>query len=308
MSAKPIPMKNGVGASCVAVSHLPATALTVLDYLSQRFEHVSWSQWQVRFAQGDVVDAHGCAIVSDARLSDFLGQKIFYYRHVSNELAIPFAATVLYENEHIVVADKPHFLPVMPGGQYLHETLLVRLRLQLDCPDLTPVHRIDRETAGLVLLVKNAAVRGAYQALFRDKLVDKQYEAIAKWRPEYDFPFEHASRLAENGDFFRMAQVDGMVNSVTVLDVLQHNDQWAHYALKPITGKRHQLRVHMAALGMPILNDGFYPQAKPVFAQNYAQPLQLLAKTMAFTDPMTQEKFVFNSQLSLWNIHDISLT
>ncbi|UOO92154.1 pseudouridine synthase [Vitreoscilla stercoraria] len=308
MSTKQIPMKNGVGASCVVISALPVADMTVLDYFSQRFEHVSLAQWQQRFEQGEVVDAQAQAILPNALLADFLTQKIFYYRHVPNEVAIPFEASIVYENEHIVVADKPHFLPVMPGGQYLHETLLVRLRMQLNYPDLTPVHRIDRETAGLVLLVKNASVRGAYQALFRERLVEKQYEAIAKWRPEYHFPFEHASRLAENGDFFRMAEVEGMANATTILDVLQHNDEWAHYVLKPITGKRHQLRVHMAALGMPILNDGFYPQAKPMSMQDYAQPLQLLAKKMAFIDPVTQEKFDFYSQLSLWNIHEIYLT
>ena len=291
-------MRAGVNASCVALPNV-AHGLTILAFLQQRFPNMAASVWQERMRAGLLVDENGLAVGEADALSGRLGMHLYYYRDVPNETPIPFQAEILYEDEHLLVADKPHFLPVMPAGEYLQHTLLVRLRRAFDLPDLAPLHRIDRETAGVVMFAKHEAVRGAYHALFRERQIHKQYEALARWRPDLAYPFKHASCMQESGDFFRMGEAEGAVNSRTVVDVLEHNATWARYALSPISGKRHQLRVHMAALGMPLLYDSLYPQVRPVNSGDYGQPLQLLAKSVQFVDPITQaeQRFVSRQQL-----------
>ena len=298
MPVSPLPMRAGVNASCVALPNV-AHGLTILAFLQQRFPNMAASVWQERMRAGLLVDENGLAVGEVDTLSGRLGMHLYYYRDVPNETPIPFQAEILYEDEHLLVADKPHFLPVMPAGEYLQHTLLVRLRRAFDLPDLAPLHRIDRETAGVVMFAKHEAVRGAYHALFRERQIHKQYEALARWRPDLAYPFKHASCMQESGDFFRMGEAEGAVNSRTVVDVLEHNATWARYALSPISGKRHQLRVHMAALGMPLLYDSLYPQVRPVNSGDYGQPLQLLAKSVQFVDPITQaeQRFVSRQQL-----------
>jgi tRNA pseudouridine32 synthase/23S rRNA pseudouridine746 synthase len=198
-----------------------------------------------------------------------------------------------------VVADKPHFMPVTPSGRYLHATLLVRLKRRLGLPELSPLHRIDRDTAGLVLLSVQQRTRGAYQALFRDRQITKHYDAIAPWRADLAFPREHASRLEESEQFFRMHEVPGEPNSLTRIELVEVAEPWARYRLSPVTGKRHQLRVHMAALGMPLRNDPFYPVVNDPPEGDYSRPLQLLARSLEFTDPVTGEARVFESRQAL---------
>ncbi|UOO90674.1 pseudouridine synthase [Vitreoscilla massiliensis] len=298
MTLIPLAMRDGVNASCVALPNLDQGG-TVLAFLQQRFPNVATEVWLARMGAGEVVDEHGVAVRADDVLAGRLGLHLYYYRDVPNETVIPFQASVIYENEHLLVADKPHFLPVMPAGEYLQQTLLVRLRREYDLPELTPLHRIDRETAGLVMFAKQESVRGAYQALFRERRIHKHYEALAPWRPEYAYPLEHQARMQESTDFFRMQEVAGEANSHTIIEVMEHNDAWARYVLSPISGKRHQLRVHMAALGMPLLYDSLYPHKRPVNTGDYAQPLQLLAKSIRFTDPISQQACEFVSQRQL---------
>lgn len=225
--------------------------------------------------------------------------RVYYYRALPDEPRVPFEATVLFQDEHLVVADKPHFLPVTPSGHYLQETLLVRLKNSLGLNKLIPIHRIDRETAGLVLFSVNLAERDAYQALFRQREVSKHYEAIAPWREDLRFPLTRKSRIVQGEPFFRQCEAPGESNSETRLDVLEVSGEQARYALSPVTGKKHQLRVHMNALGLPILNDRMYPPAYPTPDDDYARPLQLLAKSIAFEDPVTGQARQFDSQRSL---------
>ena len=252
---KVLPLKNGVKPSCVV---LPSQGQGLaLDFLCQRLPAVSRSDWLQRMAAHEVVDERGRPVTPE---TPFLtGLRIYYYRQTAHEPPMPFRAQVLYQDAHLVVADKPHFLPVTPGGSYIQHTLLVQLKNQLGLPDLSPIHRIDRDTAGLVLLSTQRSDRGAYQALFREQRVHKTYQAIAPYRPELGFPREHHSRMQESGHFIRMQEVAGPPNSHTRLTLLEHNTHWARYQLEPISGKRHQLRVHMAALGIGILGDGLYP-------------------------------------------------
>ncbi len=288
-------MRDGVGASCVV---LPTHGQgSMLDFLAERLPAVDRAAWQARMQAGDVVDERG-ATVEPARPFEG-GLRVYYYRHLDDEPEIPFTETVLYQDEHLLVADKPHFMPVTPSGRYLQHTLLVRLKRRLGLPELSPLHRIDRDTAGLVLFSVQQRTRGAYQALFRDRTITKHYEAVAPWRDDLVFPREHRSRMEESPQFFRMHEVPGTPNSHTHMQVLQHSGDWALYRLSPITGKRHQLRVHMAALGLPLRNDPFYPVVNDPPEGDYSRPLQLLARSLAFTDPLTGDGRQFASRLQL---------
>ncbi|HXA48136.1 MAG TPA: pseudouridine synthase, partial [Burkholderiaceae bacterium] len=230
------------------------------------------------------------------------GKCMFYYRELEAETPIPFAEQVLFQDEHIVVADKPHFLPVIPGGRFLHETLLVRLKKKLSLEHLVPLHRLDRETAGVVLFSHNPTTRGIYQALFRDRAMDKVYEALAPLstsRTPLQFPFTYRSCIVKGSPFFCMREDEGEPNSETWINLLEQRDNIGRFQLRPVTGKQHQLRVHMAALGMPIINDGFYPEVRPCKADDVSQPLQLLAQAIAFDDPISGERRLFESARKL---------
>ena len=290
-----LPLRDGVGPSCVV---LPSKGQgSMLDFLAQRLPGVQRSEWVQRMQAGDVVDERGVAVLPHRPFEG--GIRLYYYRQLQSEPELPFAETVLYQDEHLLVADKPHFMPVTPSGRYLQQTLLVRLKRRLDLPELSPLHRIDRDTAGLVLFSVQQRTRGAYQALFRDRQITKHYDAVAPWRPDVPFPRDHRSRLEESPQFFRMHEVPGDPNSHTRMQVLQVAGDWALYRLSPITGKRHQLRVHMAALGLPLRNDPFYPVVNDAPEGDYSRPLQLLARSLEFVDPLTRGPRVFESQQRL---------
>ena len=289
-----LPTRHGVSPSCVG---LPAGDWpTFTDFLVQRFPAISRSVWLERMAAGLVADEFGGLVTAEQPYRGHM--RLYYYRALAAEPALPFEAAVLYQDDHLVVADKPHFLPVTPSGHYLQETLLVRLKNQLAIDSLVPIHRIDRETAGLVLFCVQPAERDAYQALFRQHEVVKQYEAIAPWRAELQFPLRRRSRIAQGTPFFRQVEVLGEPNSETGVDVLQIQGSQARYALTPVTGKKHQLRVHMDALGLPILNDRIYPLVDTA-PDDYDRPLQLLAKSIAFVDPVTAQTRRFDSSRCL---------
>ena len=290
-----LPTRHGVSPSCVG---LPAGSwLTFLDFLAERFPAITRVTWLERMAAGLVADEFGMAVTPERPYQGHM--RLYYYRALPIEVRIPFEAAVLFQDEHLVVADKPHFLPVTPSGHYLQETLLVRLKNQLGIDSLTPIHRIDRETAGLVLFSIRPEERDAYQALFRRHEVVKHYEAIAPWRPDLQFPLWRKTRIVEDEPFFRQRETPGEANSETLVEVLQVRGELALYALSPVTGKKHQLRVHMNALGLPIRNDRMYPPVEVTPDDDHALPLQLLARSIAFTDPLTGQARKFFSRLSL---------
>jgi len=270
---------------------------TVLAFLVERFPTITREVWQQRMASGNVIDEQGCAVPPDSAYRSHV--RLYYYRAVPDEPHIPFEEVVLFQDAQLVVVDKPHFLPVMPSGGYLNETVLVRLKLKLGLEKLVPIHRIDRDTAGLVMFSKQPETRAAYHALFSQHRVEKTYEAIAPWRADLKLPLTRTSRIVEAGHFMLQHEVSGTPNAVTDIDVLEVSAGLGRYQLKPVTGKRHQLRVHMAALGLPILNDGLYPALTPEGQIDYAQPLQLLARQIRFVDPVTgqQRQFVSRRQL-----------
>ena len=260
--------------------------------------------WLQRLHAGDVIDDQGQVLAPDAPYR--AGLRLYYFRALAAEPHIPFEATILWQDEHLLVVDKPHFLPVVPSGKYLQETVLIRLKNALGLETLSPIHRIDRDTAGLVLFSKQVASRGAYQELFRTRQVDKTYECIAPWNADLPWPISRHSRIVASEHFMQQAEIDGVPNALTHITPIEVQGPLARYALKPVTGQRHQLRVHMAALGLPIRWDGIYPTLTPEGSADYSLPLQLLAKTIAFTDPMTGTPRVFESAQKLRGLATVS--
>lgn len=290
-----LPVRDGVSPSCVALPHQGSG--TMLDFLEVRLPGVSRDEWRERMRAGDVVDERGARVTPATPFEP--GLRLYYYRRLSREPALPELEVVLHQDEHLLVVDKPHFMPVIPSGRYLHSSLLVRLKRMTGIDDLVPLHRIDRDTAGLVLFSVQKATRGAYHSVFRDRAISKTYEAVAPWKPEQAVPATRESRLAEANEFFRMQEVPGEPNSLTRIAVLEHGEHWARYELQPVSGKRHQLRVHMAALGLPLRNDPLYPTVNNAAEGDWSRPLQLLARSLQFTDPLTGDERCFRSQRSL---------
>lgn len=300
------PPRNGVGASSVVLPVGPWA--TVLEFLVQRFPAITPAQWLQRLQDGDVMDDQGLVLDTDSLYTP--KRRLYYYRALEVEPHIPFDEVVLWQDAHLLVVDKPHFLPVIPSGKYLQETVLVRLKNRLGLRDLVPIHRIDRDTAGLVLFSINPTTRDAYHALFRDRVVDKTYACVAPWNPALPWPIHRESRIAVSSHFMQQTEVEGPVNAITDITPLETLGPWARYQLQPLTGQRHQLRVHMAALGLPLLFDGMYPTLTPEDATDYARPLQLLAQRIAFTDPLSGEARSFTSQrtlLPLQHLQEIGL-
>jgi tRNA pseudouridine32 synthase/23S rRNA pseudouridine746 synthase len=275
----------------------PGAWTTVLDCLCERFPAVTRAQWMERMARGRVVDGDGRGLTPET--PHRVGLEVHYYREVVDEPPIPFDEAVLHVDDDLLVADKPHFLPVVPAGNHVHETLLGRLIRRTGNAALVPLHRIDRDTAGLVLFSTNPHSRAHYQALFRDRRIAKGYEAIAPALPDITFPCTRSSRIVAGEPFFRMQEVDGPPNSETRIDVLARGPGSWRYALMPVTGRKHQLRVHLAALGAPIANDRAYPVLAHRAAGDYSAPLQLLASRLSFVDPLSGVERRFSTRLVL---------
>lgn len=275
----------------------PGNWVSLLEGLCARFPRIDRLQWESRFARGRVQDAQGRALAPDMPWQ--VGLEIRYFREVADEPVIPFVETILHHEAHLLVADKPHFLPTAPAGAFVRETLLARLVERTGNADLVPLHRLDRLTAGLVLFSTRPETRDAYQRLFRERRIEKTYEALAPALPDLRFPLERHSRLQPGEPFFRMAEVPGEPNARTRIELIEaHGPVW-RYRLVPESGRKHQLRVHMAALGAPILGDGFYPQLQDRSLGEGEPPLQLLAQALAFDDPLTGQRRSFRSARTL---------
>ncbi len=285
-----LPLREGVAASAVFCPAGPWP--TLVAFLNERLPRVD--DWPERIARGDVVDDDGRP-VPDAPYRG--GRRVYYWRHLATEPEVPGAVRIVFQDEHLLVADKPHFLPVTPSGIYARQTLMARLRHATGLADLIPIHRLDRETAGLVVFSVRPGERDAYHQLFRERAVTKVYEAIAP-AGEGPWPRVVRHRLAEpDGEaFMQMQVVDGEPNAETRIDLVEHlPGGLARYELQPRTGARHQLRVQMNALGLPIVGDRIYPVLQPhENPPRFDAPLQLVAREIAFTDPITRQPRFFS--------------
>jgi tRNA pseudouridine32 synthase/23S rRNA pseudouridine746 synthase len=291
----PLPIRDGVAASYLWLPE--GQWQNMLEFLLEQFPDVQEATWRLRMKKNELLDAHGNILQADSPAKR--GMCIFYYRELEGETPIPFEERIIHQDEHLLVVDKPHFLPVTPGGRFLHETLLVRLKKKLGLEHLTPIHRLDRETAGVILFSCEPATRGRYQALFQQRTINKTYHALAPHLPNLHFPLSHRSRMIESAQFFVMQEVAGAANSETEINIIERRGELSLYELRPSTGKKHQLRVHLNSLGAAILNDTFYPVALPCKGDDFSAPLKLLAKSISFTDPISSETRLFESGLTL---------
>lgn len=309
----PLPVRDGVGPTRLRV---PATGpwATIADYLVERFEHLDPHALYRRFDDGQIVAADGRPVDRGAPLG--AAPFVWYYREVPDEEPIPFAEEIVHRDDDLVVIDKPHFLPTTPGGRHLRESALVRLRVRLDNPELTPIHRLDRATAGLVMFSARPQTRGAYQSLFEQRRVAKVYQAVSACPPDWDpaaptlggrpVPLVYRNTIAAQRGRLRVRTDDaGAPEARTLIDVVAAGVSASGRAvlatrLRPETGRMHQLRVHLAALGIGILGDRLYPELLPEAPDDHALPLQLLASELAFTDPLSgrPRRFVTRGTLS----------
>lgn len=286
-----LPLREGVGASIVFCP--PGPWATAADFLDARLPRVC--DWQARIARGDVVRADGQALLPGAPHA--AGQRLFYWRHQPSEPELPGAEALLFQDEHLVVAYKPHFLPVTPGGLYVQQTLLTRLRRATGIAALSPLHRLDRETAGLVAFSVRVEERAAYQNLFRDRQVEKFYDCTAADAPGPWPRWLHHRLVEPAGEgFMQMQVVAGEPNAETWVDRIEPlPGGLARYELRPRTGLKHQLRAQMNAIGLPIQGDRIYPVLQPhEDPPRFEAPLQLVARALRFTDPFTRQPRTFD--------------
>lgn len=269
---------------------------TVRDHLVHRLPRVDPARIDEMLHAGEIVDLSG-PLAPDAPY--VAGGAVWFHRDLPDEKPVPFDLPVVYRDDTILVADKPHFLATIPRGSHILQTALVRLRRELDLPDLIPAHRLDRATAGLVLFVVDPARRGAYQTLFQRQRVRKRYEAVAGYRSGLIFPLSLESRIIKEKHVLAAQEVAGVPNARTRVELIERRGDIARYRLHPSTGRTHQLRLHMNSLGIPILGDDFYPVITDKSVDDFTRPLQLLAATLEFTDPVTGENRRFESRRSL---------
>ena len=291
----------------MAISQYPATVTmpkiekpypSVLAFLTQRFPKIGQSCWETRIAEGKVLGEDGRAVTKD---SEYAPQKrIFYFREVEEERIIPFAEQVIFQNDEFLVSCKPHFLPVTPGGPYVDECLLHRLRKSTGNDDLVPMHRIDRETAGIVLFSANPKTRALYCDLFRTGRVEKSYQALSAGTGDASCgAWLVENRMVAGEPWFRMKTAPGLVNARSRIKLVAVKNGLSRFVLNPLSGKTHQLRLHMSGLGFGILNDRYYPELQPEGADCFDAPLQLLAKAVKFHDPITGKLVQFESDREL---------
>jgi tRNA pseudouridine32 synthase/23S rRNA pseudouridine746 synthase len=267
---------------------------SILEFLVLAFPHISQARWAQRLVDGKLLDDIGVPITTETPYAP--SKRIFYFREVENEPVIPFTETILFQDDELLVACKPHFLPVIPGGRFVNECLLNRLRACTGIADLVPLHRIDRETAGVVIFSVNKKTRGRYHDLFMHGHVTKTYQALAELlAPVQANEWAIENRIVRGEPRFRMKTVPGIANARSTIQLLEVKANRARFCLHPLTGKTHQLRLHMSGLGFPISNDRVYPELQAEQVDDFDRPLQLLAKMVQFRDPVTGQNREFCS-------------
>ncbi|MCL1899901.1 MAG: pseudouridine synthase [Promicromonosporaceae bacterium] len=314
MSASPLPVRDGLNPTRLVLPHEPlpdgappaAHWPTALDYLLERFP-ADRDRLRALVEGGEVVDQLGRPIGADTPYRP-RGLLFLYRDPPADEPEVPQLAEieVLHRDEDLLVIDKPHLVSVMPRGRWVTQTALVYLRRELDLPDLSPAHRLDRPTAGVLVFTVRASVRGAYQQLFQRRAVEKVYEAVAPLpsSAELRFPLTVTSRIVKRRGTVAAEEVPGVPNAESRIDLVARDEarRLGLYRLEPRTGKTHQLRLHMNSVGLPITGDPFFPVLRASEAEDPAQPLQLLARRLRFADPLSgvAREFESRRRLSEW--------
>ena len=317
--ATPLPIRDGLNPTHARVPDGPITAWDFVHNLitTQRHRHPEDNEaaLQTRFDANEVVRQDGSPLRPDSILAT--NAVVYFYRIPAPEQPVPYGIPILHEDEHLLVVDKPPFMATMPRARHITETATVRLRRETGNNDLSPAHRLDRLTSGLLVFTKDRSVRGAYQTLFAERRVTKTYEAIAPladvspgtiWR----------SRMEKTPGELQGRIVEGEVNAITEVAAVEPVDKnpyemlhgslpaLARYTLKPHTGKTHQLRLHMLQAGIPIIGDPIYPVIFPAEAEDMRIPMHLTATRISFVDPLTGRPREFSSQLPLESHHFLS--
>ena len=269
------------------------------DHLVDRLPRVDPARIDEMLRDQRIVDAAGPLAPDAPFIPDSF---IWFHRDLPVEVPVPYEIGIVHLDDDLLVVDKPHFLATIPRGQHIVQTALVRLRRDLGLPALSPAHRLDRATAGLLMFVVRPERRGAYQTLFRDRQVDKTYEAVARHDPELTLPRTVRSRIIKERGVIRAREEHGPVNAETRIELLEQRAGLGRYRLVPSTGRTHQLRVHMSGLGLPLLGDDFYPTLTDRPLDDFRRPLQLLASTLEFIDPLSGEprRFRTRRELAAW--------
>ncbi|MDG4860819.1 RluA family pseudouridine synthase [Streptomyces sp. T-3] len=298
----PLPQRHGIDPVRLKLP-LDGAWETVGDHLRDRLS-VPAEVVDGMLRGGEIVTADGVPVAPDTPYAP--GAHLWFHRELRPEAPVPFAIDIVYRDEHLLVVDKPHFLATMPRGSHITETALARLRRDLGIPGLGPAHRLDRLTAGLVMFTVRPADRGAYQSLFSDRRVHKEYEAVAAYEPTLALPVTVRSRIEKVRGVIAAYEIPGEPNSESRVELLEHRAGLGRYRLLPRTGRTHQLRVHMNALGIPILGDPVYPDVADPAPDDFSRPLQLLARTLEFRDPVTgiEHCFVSRRTLEAWSSYE----
>ncbi|WP_344025410.1 pseudouridine synthase [Pseudonocardia kongjuensis] len=295
----PLPARDGLDPARLRTP--PAgTWPTMRAHLVARLPHVDPAAIDAKLAAGEIVTAAG-PLRPDSPFTP--STTLWLHREVPDEAPVPFPLEVLHADDDLVVVDKPHFLATIPRGSHVRQTVLVRLRHELGLPGLSPAHRLDRATAGVLLLVVRPELRGAYQTLFATGRVTKTYEALAPHDPALELPRTVVSRIVKRRGVFAAVTEPGEPNAETRIERDGHRDGVARYRLFPRTGRTHQLRVHLAGLGVPILGDDVYPELRRRTDGDFTRPLQLLSRSLEFDDPLTgrRRRFVSRRTLQAWD-------
>lgn len=296
----PLPPRHGLDAAWIRTpDRVPGEAPaweTMREFLQDRLP--ADAGVDERLAAGEFVDQRGDAWHGDEpyRPNAF----VWFHRPLAPETPVPFAIEILDRTDRLLVVDKPHFMATTPRGAHVQETALVRLRRDLDVPELAPAHRLDRLTAGVLVLTTRREARGAYAGVFQSRDAVKTYEAIAPWDATLDFPMRLVGRIEKRRGSLQADLVPGEPNAETVVEVLETRGAWARYRLTPLTGKTHQLRLQMADAGLPLLGDPLYPDVLDPDPADFSQPLRLVARRLSFTDPLdgTERVYVSAHELS----------
>jgi len=271
---------------------------TLIRFLADRFPNVSVQTWLNRIETGKVLTEDGRPVTLDTAYMP--NRRLFYFREVEDEPVIPFYEQILFSNDHLMVVCKPHFLPVTPCGPFVRETLINRLKESTGNSFLSPINRIDRGTAGIVLVSVKKKSRGMYQRMFMEGCVRKTYEAVAMCSRNLEQTEWMVENRIERGEpWFRMKTCAGEVNARSCIRLVEDMGSRARFLLFPMTGKKHQLRIHLSGLGFPIVNDRCYPVLMPEKPDDFNRPLLLLSRKIEFLDPITGDEMVFESRRNL---------